>query len=151
MNESTTARCTIVFAPAVSRKGRRRSVRVQKGKTPIRPSRPLYATTGRCGCGMEFRSNEAPSKGGTKTVERLHAAHLEQVAGWPEGHMLAGFLRRVEAADPRVREFEMFCECGERFVTSSSMSNHGRRFVEADHAAHVADVLAGQDGEVDDV
>lgn len=34
-----------------------------------------YGAVARCECGARFTSNEAPSKGGTKIVLNLHAAH----------------------------------------------------------------------------
>ena len=46
--------------------------RYQRGKTPIRPTRPVYGTSGRCTCGWTGRWNQAPSLGGTSALRGLH-------------------------------------------------------------------------------
>lgn len=46
--------------------------RYQKGKTAIRPTRPVYGTTGHCSCGWEGRSNSAPSGGGRSDLRIAH-------------------------------------------------------------------------------
>lgn len=39
-----------------------------------------YATTVRCSCGWNKQVNQAPSKGGRKFAEELHAAHVAEDA-----------------------------------------------------------------------
>lgn len=45
--------------------------------TPIRPSRPVYGTAARCTCGASFRTNYAPSAGGTRNVKAWTKEHAE--------------------------------------------------------------------------
>lgn len=57
--------------------------RVQIGKTPIRPPRPVYGTTLRCSCGYppgskSRVSNLAPSKGGRNVAQFLYRRHLTE-------------------------------------------------------------------------
>lgn len=47
--------------------------RYQKGKTPIRPTRPVYGSSGRCSaCDWKGRSNYAPSLGGRRELRDQH-------------------------------------------------------------------------------
>jgi hypothetical protein len=52
--------------------------------TSIRPSRPLYGTTGRCSCGWEFKTNQSPTAGGSKLCRDAHARHVAEVVGTVE-------------------------------------------------------------------
>ena len=49
------------------------------GMTPIRPTRPLYGTSGGCSC-RQWRSrfNGAPSKGGRAAMREQHKKHVEE-------------------------------------------------------------------------
>lgn len=53
--------------------------RHQKGKTPIRPTRPVYATTAHCSCGgWRGKSNWAPSRGGVRDLANDHREHVKE-------------------------------------------------------------------------
>lgn len=41
--------------------------------------RTVFGTWGRCSCGWKSRSNDAPSKGGTRQMEARHVEHVREV------------------------------------------------------------------------
>lgn len=63
-----------------------RITRYNRGRSVIAgPSGSYYGTRGRCSCGeWESRENTAPSKGGRRTIEAAHAAHVLDMKGSPQ-------------------------------------------------------------------
>lgn len=53
--------------------------RIQIGRTPVAPARPLYGTTLRCSCGERFGkvANEAPSRGGRTKANARYREHVK--------------------------------------------------------------------------
>ena len=57
-----------------------RQSRTSIGMTATAPSRPLYGTVGTCECGARFKTNTAPSKGGTATINKWFSSHQKSAA-----------------------------------------------------------------------
>jgi hypothetical protein len=79
-----------------------RTFRFQRGSTRLAPARPLYGTQGRCACGWTYQANEAPSKGGERTVTAAWRKHIDETVRQAEDEREASMARHPTNLDPVV-------------------------------------------------